>query len=40
VDAKQCVVFEDSKLGLEAAARAGMVGIDVLLVHNIHNDYF
>jgi beta-phosphoglucomutase family hydrolase len=40
VDASQCVVFEDSKLGLQAAARAGMAGIDVLLMHNIHNDYF
>lgn len=40
VDASQCVVFEDSKLGLEAAARAGMVGIDVLRIHHIHNDYF
>ncbi|OIQ68011.1 fructose-1-phosphate phosphatase YqaB [mine drainage metagenome] len=40
VDAKQCVVFEDSKLGLQAAARAGMAGIDVLLIHNIYNDYF
>ena len=40
VDARQCVVFEDSKLGLQAAARAGMAGIDVLLMHNIHNDYF
>ncbi len=35
-----CVVFEDSKLGLQAAASAGMVGIDVLLIHNITNDYF
>jgi beta-phosphoglucomutase family hydrolase len=42
LDAKpdQCVVFEDSKLGLQAAASAGMAGIDVLLIHNITNDYF
>lgn len=40
VDPKQCVVFEDSKLGLQAAASAGMAGIDVLLVHAIENDYF
>jgi HAD superfamily hydrolase (TIGR01509 family) len=39
-DASQCVVFEDSKLGLQAAARAGMAGVDVLLAHQIHNDYF
>jgi beta-phosphoglucomutase family hydrolase len=38
--ASQCVVFEDSQLGLQAAARAGMAGIDVLLTHQIHNDYF
>lgn len=40
VDAHRCVVFEDSKLGLQAAAGAGMAGIDVLLIHNIANDYF
>lgn len=40
VDPKHCVVFEDSKLGLQAAASAGMAGIDVLLVHAIENDYF
>jgi len=40
VNPQDCVVFEDSKLGLQAAASAGMAGIDVLLVHNIENDYF
>ncbi len=40
VTAKNCVVFEDSKLGLQAAESAGMAGIDVLLVHAVENDYF
>ena len=29
VDAAKCVVFEDTDIGLEAARRAGMFGIDV-----------
>jgi HAD superfamily hydrolase (TIGR01509 family) len=29
VDAPRCVVFEDTDIGLEAARRAGMLGIDV-----------
>ena len=29
VDAARCVVFEDTDIGLEAARRAGMVGVDV-----------
>jgi beta-phosphoglucomutase family hydrolase len=40
VNPKNCVVFEDSQLGLQAAASAGMAGIDVLLVHGVKNDYF
>lgn len=37
---EHCVVFEDSKLGLEAADRAGMKGVDVLEAFAIGNDYF
>jgi beta-phosphoglucomutase family hydrolase len=40
VNASNCVVFEDSKLGLQAANNSGMKGIDVLEVHEIVNDYF
>ena len=40
VTASNCVVFEDAKLGLQAAASAGMVGIDVLAIHGIENNYF
>jgi HAD superfamily hydrolase (TIGR01509 family) len=29
VEPAACIVFEDSNLGLEAAKRAGMVGVDI-----------
>lgn len=40
IPAAQCIVFEDSALGLQAAEHAGMKAVDVLLAHNIENDYF
>jgi beta-phosphoglucomutase family hydrolase len=40
VDPRQCVVFEDAKLGLQAATSAGMAAVDVFLTHDIYNDYF
>ncbi|MCR6653562.1 MAG: beta-phosphoglucomutase family hydrolase [Cellvibrionaceae bacterium] len=40
VPAAHCVVFEDAKLGLEAATRAGMTVVDVQAELQIHNDYF
>lgn len=40
VSATRCVVFEDSKLGLQAAHSAGMKAVDVLEAHQVVNDYF
>ncbi len=40
VDAANCVVFEDSSLGLQAARSAGMEAVDVLVTHQIVNEYF
>lgn len=40
VEPQACVVFEDSRYGLQAAASAGMTAVDVLAVHNIQNNYF
>ncbi|MBX7102802.1 MAG: HAD-IA family hydrolase [Gemmataceae bacterium] len=33
VDPAECLVFEDTDIGLEAATRAGMIGFDVRKVH-------
>ncbi len=35
-----CLVFEDAKLGMQAAKAAEMEYIDVLTAHGIENDYF
>lgn len=40
VPAGHCVVFEDAKLGMEAAMRAGMTVVDVQTELQIVNDYF
>ena len=40
VSSDKCVVFEDSKLGLQAAQSAGMKAVDVLEVHQVVNEYF
>lgn len=40
VPPEHCVVFEDAKLGMEAATRAGMTVVDVQAELQIHNDYF
>lgn len=40
VPPEHCVVFEDAKLGMDAATRAGMTVVDVQAELHIHNDYF
>lgn len=35
-----CVVFEDAKLGIQAAVAAGMDAVDVLSAFQIENEYF
>lgn len=40
VQPTQCVVFEDSELGLQAAKAAKMHAVDVAKELNIHNAYF
>lgn len=40
VNAKNCVVFEDAPMGLDAARRAGMKAIDVFEELSIENNYF
>jgi HAD superfamily hydrolase (TIGR01509 family) len=40
VEPARCVVFEDARLGMEAATRAGMAVVDVQTDLKILNDYF
>lgn len=40
IEPSACIVFEDSKLGLQAAEAAGMHAVDVLDAYAIENDYF
>ncbi|WP_086929765.1 beta-phosphoglucomutase family hydrolase [Agarilytica rhodophyticola] len=40
VEPTQCIVFEDSPLGIEAAVRAGMAAVNVQTELDIINDYF
>lgn len=40
VSPRDCVVFEDAKLGMQAAVSAGMTVVDVQAELQIHNDYF
>ena len=40
VSAASCVVFEDAKIGIQAAEAAGMAVVDVLAELGIENDYF
>lgn len=37
---ESCIVFEDAKLGMQAATSAGIAVVDVLVAHKVVNDYF